>query len=106
MSTDDHVTISIPRSCLTVVESPRCVSQRTAERVLGLPRRTFLELVREFGASGGAVIATGKLRIVEIDPFVAWLRSRSVKSTTPTRDDDLGDLAVELGLRARRCRHA
>jgi hypothetical protein len=55
---------------------PALVTQRNCEAHLGYSRRVFLERVREYAASGGAVVADGKLRGVEPEVFVAWLRRR------------------------------
>ncbi len=97
---DDTVAVRIPRTALTLVEPPRCVSQRTSERVLGLDRRTYLALAREYAAAGGNVLHVGKLRIVEIDPLLAWMRARRMTGAADERSDEVGDLARELGLRA------
>ncbi len=81
------------------VENPETrVSQRTSERLLGIPRRAFLELVRDFNQAGGEVLATGKLRIVRLSTFETWLRGRSGTATTATPANDEGTLDSELGL--------
>lgn len=104
-SDDDHVTIAIPRSALTIIETPRCVSQRTSERVLGVPRRAFLDLVARYREAGGTVLNVGKLRVVEIDPLLAWMtsveRRRDVIDTTAeeVEADPVDAYAAGLGLR-------
>jgi len=99
---DDHVEIRLPRSALTVIERPRTVSQRTAERVLGIPRRTYLEAVRSYQRDGGAVLELGKLRLVHVDDFLRWVaaRSRAVEAATvvAASGDRAAELARELGL--------
>lgn len=98
---DDHVTIAIPRSALTVVEAPVLVSQRTAERLLGLSPGVYLALVRQYAEAGGEVISEGKARLVEPGAFVGWLRRRSAEqrpaaAAAPTERDGL---LSTLGLR-------
>lgn len=95
----ESVTIQVPRSALTIVERPRCVSQRTSERVLGIPRRAFLELAREYRDAGGVVLEHGKLRIMELDPLLAWMRERA--PTTKPKKSDVDEYASSLGLGAR-----
>jgi hypothetical protein len=94
----ETVTVEIPRSALTVVERPRAVSQRTSESVLGIPKRPFLELAREYSDAGGTVLHLGKLRLVEIDQLLAWLASRRVAAPTVAANDEVDALANELGL--------
>lgn len=102
---DDLVELRVPRSALTLVQGPPAhVSQRTTERETGIPSSLFLELQREYARSGGRVIATGKLRIVEREPFLAWLAARSKAAATsdarPADEADEADVyARELGLR-------
>jgi hypothetical protein len=79
-------------------EPGQCVSQRTSERLLGIPRRAFLELVRQFDSAGGEVIATGKLRLVRLQAFEAWLRERSLPSVSATPANGEGTFDSELGL--------
>lgn len=103
---DDTVTLTIPRAALTIVEAPRTVSQRTAERVLGIPTSHYLGSLRAYAAAGGQVFALGRLRIVEVDDYVTWLRrsGRSTPTTTTPAEqprDDVDDLAAELGLQVR-----
>ncbi len=99
---DEHVEIRLPRSVLTVVERPRTVSQRTSGRVLGIPRRAYLEAVREFARDGGAVLELDKLRLVHVDDFLRWLgaRSRAVEAASlgAPQGDRAAELARELGL--------
>ena len=99
--TTDTVQIAIPRAALTIVEAPRTVSQRTAERVLGIPTGAYLASLRPYAAAGGEVMTLGRLRLVVVDDYVGWLR-RSGRTgpttTTEQRRDDVADLAAELGL--------
>ena len=78
------------------------VTQRTAERVLGLPARTFLGLVREYGSAGGEVLAIGKLRSVSTVHFEKWLQGRSVATPEKVGGEDREDSGFsferELGL--------
>jgi hypothetical protein len=111
---DEVVTVAIPRSALTVVASPPVqVTQHNVEETLGLPRRTFLVLAREYARAGGVVLALGKLRAVSTEAFCEWLRRRApgaleeVDETTngaPESEDER--LARELGLEVRPTRLA
>lgn len=93
-----EVPLRIPRSALQVVQAPPShVSQRTSERELGIPRGTFLELVRGFGRDGGEVLLVGKLRIVARAAFLEWLRSRKARPDATTTE--ARSLLDELGLR-------
>lgn len=101
----DCVTISIPRSALTIVDAPPThISQRTSEATLGIPRRSFLRVAAEFVASGGIAARVGKLLVVDRLAFVAWLEARGRRQAEPPpraandADGDADDLAVELGL--------
>lgn len=94
----DNVTFTIPRSALTLVETPKTVSQRTVEPVMGITPRLYLESLPDFEASGGSVLRLGKLRLVEVDHFVNWLRARANKSPAAATDE-APSLADELGLR-------
>ncbi|NUP04571.1 MAG: hypothetical protein HOW73_00740 [Polyangiaceae bacterium] len=81
---------------------PRAISQRTSERIIGVDRRSYLSLAREYAAAGGSVLVVGKLRVVEIDPFVAWLARRSQPARpAPAANDEtdaLSELAADLGV--------
>ena len=91
-----RATIELPASALRI-EAPRPImlSQHTSEAVLGLKRRAFIELVRDFRASGGEVINAGRTRLVELEPFVAWLRHREI---TAQSEDGAEAMAREMGL--------
>jgi hypothetical protein len=106
----DVVAIEIPRSALTLVERPRCVSQKTCERVLGVPPRAFLrDVLPAYREAGGVVAEVGRLRVVELDPLGAWLarsrgadhsRARGESTRVATAPSDAADdLAASLGLR-------
>lgn len=101
---DDTIQVSIPRAALTIVEAPRTVSQRSSERVLGVPSSVYLASLRAYQRDGGEVMTLGRLRLVEVDAYVRWLgRSSAAAPTTPapaTRDA-VDDLARELGLGGR-----
>jgi len=99
----DFINVPIPRSALTLIETPRTVSQRNCLGVLGLDRRHYLELWRDYRDAGGAVMSAGKLRLVEIEPLLAWLRSRRPATSVPTvvAHDAVDELAAELGMLAR-----
>ena len=98
MIDDDVVTIAIPRSALTVVQRPRCVTQRTCLDVLGLPPRDFLALCRQFASAGGDVAHAGRLRLIELDPFIEWLSRRGRAAPAAAPLDPVDTLAAELGL--------
>ena len=68
-----HVTLPIPRSALQIHEQAELASQLTAERTLGMKRRVFLETLPAFEESGGKVARLGKLRLVRVADFVAFL---------------------------------
>ena len=55
---------------------PSMVSQRNALQTLGMPARAFLELLRspEFTVP---ITRLGKLRLVDRDAMVAWLKSKA-----------------------------
>jgi hypothetical protein len=94
-----QVVVDVPRSALTIVETPRAVSQVTSERVLGLPRRPFLEAVAAYGAAGGRVATLGRLRLVDVDPFLAWLAARKpAAADAAPANDPIEALADELGV--------
>lgn len=73
---DDGVELRIvvPREALAAAEPARAeyFSQHNAEQLLGVPRRTFLELLRRPDAP--RVIRHGKLRLVEREAMLAFLR--------------------------------
>jgi hypothetical protein len=99
------VTVEIPRDALTVIERPAAVSRVTSERVLGIPPKLFAELARDFARAGGRVLRAKRLVLVEVDPFVAWLRDREARTAPaqevqakPPADPDV-DFAASLGLR-------
>lgn len=96
------LTIDVDRSCFTVVEAPKMVTQRNAERVLGIGKRQFLDLLPDYRADGHDVTISGKLRLVDADTFVAWLKNRSAPVVaTPTKpaNDAHAAAAKRLGLR-------
>ena len=96
----DLVQVAIPRSALTVVERPRAISQRTSERVIGIPARAYLDLLAPYRAGGGVVLVVGKLRIVEVDPFMSWLARRDAARPVVSSDaeTDVERLERRLGI--------
>jgi len=89
-------TLRVPRAALTVIEPARTVSQRTVEKVLGISRRTFLGSLGEFERHGGSVIRLGKLRLVDVEPYLKWLRAREV--SRPVEAANITSIEDELGL--------
>lgn len=80
---------------------PRLVSQRTAEPVLGLSSGVYLVTVRQYAEAGGEVLELGKARLVEVEPFVRWLRSRGQqarRAPVASVPDGRDVLLSELGL--------
>lgn len=74
------------------------VSQRSSLTVLGIPARTFLEMLREPACP--EVLAVGQLRLVDRAAFVAWLRARPrpAAKARAGRDIEVDRLAADLGL--------
>ncbi len=91
------LTVDVPQAALRI-DPPRpiMVSQHTVTAVLGLKRRAFLEAVLEFRAGGGQVLSFGRTRLVELEQFLEWLRSRTHNES---HGSGLPELASELGLR-------
>lgn len=80
--------------------SPVLVSQRSSLATLGIPPRNFLELVRRDDCPV-RVQKLGKLRLVEVDAFKAWLRrlddvTRAEDARAPR--DAADEVLLELGL--------
>jgi hypothetical protein len=72
---DDTLTLSIPRSALTVVAPPpEYVHQKTVGAVVGLPARQYLALCR---AGAWPVVCDGKLRLARREEVVAYLDGRA-----------------------------
>jgi hypothetical protein len=70
-------TVVLPPEALTLVlPPPEMLSQVNVEHVLGLPVRTYLELLREPGCTI-AVTPVGKLRLVDRGTFRRWLEARA-----------------------------
>lgn len=100
-------TLTLPPDALTVVAPhPEMISQINVEQVLGLPQRTYLELLRE-PACPVAVTPVGKLRLVDRNKFRGWLEARgkvrrtAVATERPREDDDLlaEEEQVRLGIK-------
>jgi hypothetical protein len=97
MTRRSSFSVELPPGALTVASpEPALVSQHTSEHQLGIPRRQFLSSARAFAASGGEVIVLGRLRLVAMPEYLAWLRERRELTT---QADDLASLADEMGLR-------
>lgn len=73
--------LRVPRSALVVQSPPpRLLSQLNCAHV-GLDRRGYLEAVRAGERAGAfAAIRRGKLRLVDTDAMVAWLRRSSTRA--------------------------
>lgn len=69
------VTFDIPQGAITLVMTPRpaFVSQKTSETVLGIPAEQFLKMLRG-GIFDLPITSVGKLRLVETEPLIAFLR--------------------------------
>ncbi|WP_437323585.1 hypothetical protein [Sorangium sp. So ce381] len=68
-------TLAIPLDGLTITApQPEMLSQKNVEAVTGIPARVFLDTIR---APGFPLLITklGKLRLVEREAFVAYLRA-------------------------------
>jgi hypothetical protein len=96
MSETIRASIELPATAFTVQAAPpELVSQKTSEAVLGIGRRAFLESLPAFRATGGEVIALGRLRLVKRASYVAWLSQQP----GAVQDDVVSQLASELGFR-------
>ncbi len=98
--TAERVTVAfeLPTTALTVVAAPPMrVSQKTCEHALGIPKRVFLDSLPAYRAGGGEVIAHGKLRLVEPNAYLGWLRTHR---RVAAQVDEAAAIAAELGLRA------
>lgn len=67
--------VEMPPGSIQVVVPPRpaFVSQKTSESALGIPSEQFLEMLRRVHFSL-PVVAVGKLRLVETEPLIAFMR--------------------------------
>jgi hypothetical protein len=89
-----RVELELPRDALRVETRAEFISQRNSLATTGIPPRLFLEMLRRSDFPI-AIAREGKLRLVERDAFVAWLRGRSVAKAMPANDaapDDLDDV--------------
>jgi hypothetical protein len=101
-------TVVLPPEALTIVApQPEMISQVTVEHVLGVPSRTYLELLRERDCPV-AVTSVGKLRLVDRSLFRGWLEARgktnraaaATKMPSPEDDDLLSvDEQTRLGIK-------
>ena len=73
------ISFSIPTGAITVVTPrPAFVSQRTSLEILGVPRDTFLKMVRTPDFTPPVTIV-GKMRMVETDAIIAYIREFGAK---------------------------
>ena len=81
-------TLVLPPEALTIFAAPPdLVSQANVDAVVGLPGRTYLELLRRPDCSV-KITRLGKLRIVHRVEFLAWLRT--LPSAPPSNDPSEG----------------
>lgn len=96
--------VVVPRSALVAPTraSADFYSQQNCEGLLGIPRRTFLELLRRVDAP--PVTRVGRLRLVEREPMLAFLRAlRAQQEGAPQAELDAADqILAELGCVPRR----
>lgn len=99
MNDNQSITVQVPLDIIRVEPpKPLAVTQRTSLDVLGLTKRQFLDMLPEYRASGGEVIRRGRVRMVVLEDFVAWLRSSNRTQANdaievggePTLADELG----------------
>lgn len=93
-------TIELPAEALTVIAAPPdLISQRNVEAVTGIPPRVYLDELRAPGFPV-AVIKVGKLRLVEREAFLSYLRARASQPVrdAPTAHDGVAAVLAEIGL--------
>lgn len=94
------LSVPIPRELVTMVAAPpELVSQRNVLATVGIPPRAYLELLRRPDAP--PVTRLGKLRLVEREVLVTWLRAQARRASTraPSVEADGADAVLaELGL--------
>lgn len=73
MTEDLELRVVLPPTLLAGGARAEFFSQANCEELLGLPRRRFLELLRRHDAP--PVAEVGKLRLVEREPMLAYLRA-------------------------------
>lgn len=83
---DVEVRFVLPRSALGTAARAEFFSQENSLELLGLPRRAFLELLRR--ADAPPVVRVGKLRLVEREPMLAFLRASRVRDVRPSVELD------------------
>ncbi|HMI85122.1 MAG TPA: hypothetical protein VK550_13565 [Polyangiaceae bacterium] len=88
MSDDDRIRVEmlVPRSALVTEVRAEIITQRNSLHAIGQQPRHFLETLRrdDFDVP---IIPMGKLRGVEREPYLAWLRARAVVKHAPANDD-------------------
>lgn len=94
-------TIELPAEALTVIAAPPdLISQRNVEAVTGIPARVYLDELRAPGFPV-AVIKVGKLRLVEREAFLSYLRTRACRpprSPGEAAPDGVAAVLAEIGL--------
>lgn len=87
--------VHVPAESLTLTAPPpEMVSQRNVENVAGIPKRTYLDLLRAPGFPL-PVTRVGKLRLVPRVEFVAYLRGLAQQGRAP---DELDAFLSSAGL--------
>src|SRR3712207_6406867 len=90
-------TVELPAEALTIVAAPpEMLSQRNVEAVTGILARVYLEEIRS-PAFPLAVLKLGKLRLVDREEFVSYLRSRASPPAPRGRPRTSGAAAQESG---------
>jgi hypothetical protein len=98
-------TVMLPSDAVSLVMSPvDLVHQENVEATLGLPQRTYLELLRRRDCSV-KIRRAGKLRVVSRVEFLEWFRAQpdaepaNTGSNPPEeRGDNLEALSEEFNL--------
>lgn len=106
---DDAVELRIvvPREALpaTTPAVAEYFSQHNCEQLLGIPPRAFLELVRREDAP--RVTKLGKVRMVEREPMLAYLRILRERAPAPVATEQLDgadSVLAEIGCMPGRAR--
>lgn len=92
--------VTIPRSSLPQMPPADYYSQKNCERLLGMPRRKFLELLRRPGAP--EVFRVGKLRMVRRAAFQEFLErieeaQERADRLDPEELDEADRLLLDMG---------
>ena len=96
-------TIEIPTEAITLTAAPPdMLSQKNVETVTGIPARVYLEEIRAPGFPL-PVVKLGKLRLVDREVFLAYLRSQASRPTPRSESRPsaaaavLAEVGIELG---------